>query len=201
MQPGKSMYPFCLQAVNQPAQFSQEEGCLKRVNCSRILWCIWTSRKRWASGLFRGARSENQYLSFKELRNVLPNFMSILSLTLPNLSIPDVSFPALLLTHQETVSGQAWNPPDPHWSFSFFLWWRSFTVPGTKVAPFPWIMWGVVFPFLRSFSFHFFFLSITGTTNYKSGSDHCQKNHIRAGLQESTVAWPQHLYNSGRTYI
>jgi len=25
----------------------------KRVNCSRILWCIWTSRKRWASDLFR----------------------------------------------------------------------------------------------------------------------------------------------------
>ena len=36
------MYPFCLQEVNQPAQFSQEEGCLKRVNCSRFLWCILT---------------------------------------------------------------------------------------------------------------------------------------------------------------
>jgi hypothetical protein len=24
------MYHFCLQEVNQPAQFSQEEGCLKR---------------------------------------------------------------------------------------------------------------------------------------------------------------------------
>ena len=58
------MYHFCLQEVNQPAQFSQEEGCLKRENCSRILWCIWTSRKRWASGLFRGARSECQYLSW-----------------------------------------------------------------------------------------------------------------------------------------
>ena len=58
------MYPFCLQEVNQPAQFSQKEGCLKRVNCSRILWCIWSSRKRWASGLFRGARSEYQYLSW-----------------------------------------------------------------------------------------------------------------------------------------
>ena len=30
-EPDKSMYHFCLQEVNQPAQFSQEEGCLKRV--------------------------------------------------------------------------------------------------------------------------------------------------------------------------
>jgi hypothetical protein len=27
-----------------------------------------------------------------------------------------------------------------------FLWWRSFTVPGTKVALSPYLMWGVVFP-------------------------------------------------------
>jgi hypothetical protein len=33
-------------------------------------------------------------------------------------------------------SGLACNPSDPHWSLSFY-WWRSFTVPGTKVAPFP----------------------------------------------------------------
>ena len=59
------MYHFCLQEVNQPAQFlKKQEGCLKRVNCSRILWCIRTSRKRWASGLFHGARSKYQYLSW-----------------------------------------------------------------------------------------------------------------------------------------
>ena len=34
-EPDKSIYHFCLQEVNQPAQFSQEDGCLKRVNCSR----------------------------------------------------------------------------------------------------------------------------------------------------------------------
>jgi len=34
----------------------------------------------------------------KELRNLLPSFMFILSITLPNLSIPDVPFPALLST-------------------------------------------------------------------------------------------------------
>jgi hypothetical protein len=39
-------------------------------------------------------------------------------------------------SHQEPVSGQACNPPDPH-LFSFSRW-RSFTVlSGTKVAPFP----------------------------------------------------------------
>jgi len=38
-------------------------------------------------------------LILKELRNLLPSFMSILSITLPNFSIPDVPFPALLSTH------------------------------------------------------------------------------------------------------
>ena len=37
----------------------------------------------------------------------------------------------------EPVSGQARNPPDPRWFFLSFLQWRSFTVLGTKVAPFP----------------------------------------------------------------
>jgi len=32
-----------------------------------------------------------------------------------------------------------------HWSFSYSFWWRIFTVPNPKVAPFPWLMWGVVF--------------------------------------------------------
>jgi hypothetical protein len=40
-------------------------------------------------------------------------------------------------SHQEPVSGQACNPPDPHWFFLSFSRWRSFTVLGTKVAPFP----------------------------------------------------------------
>jgi len=39
--------------------------------------------------------------------------------------------------HQEPVSGQACNPPDPHWLFLSFSRWRSFMVLGTKVAPFP----------------------------------------------------------------
>jgi hypothetical protein len=42
----------------------------------------------------------------------------------------------IINTHQEPISGQACNPPDPYWFFLIF-WWRSFTVPGTKVAPFP----------------------------------------------------------------
>ena len=48
-------------------------------------------------------------------------------------------------SHQEPVSGQACNPLDPHWFFLSFSRWRSFTVLGTKVAPFPYLMWGVVF--------------------------------------------------------
>ena len=36
--------------------------------------------------------------------------------------------------------------------FSFFLWWRSFTVPGTKVAPFPQLLWGVNYHCLVYFS-------------------------------------------------
>ena len=40
-------------------------------------------------------------------------------------------------SHQEPVSGQACNPLDPHWFFLSFLRWRSCTVLGTKVAPFP----------------------------------------------------------------
>jgi hypothetical protein len=33
------------------------------------------------------------------------------------------------------------------------FWWRSFTVPGTKVAPFPKLMWGVAVHCLRNISF------------------------------------------------
>ena len=40
-------------------------------------------------------------------------------------------------SHQEPVSGQACNPLDPHWFYLSFSQWRSFTVLGTKVAPFP----------------------------------------------------------------
>jgi len=40
-------------------------------------------------------------------------------------------------SHQEPVSGQTCNPLDPHWFFLSFSRWRSFTVLGTKVAPFP----------------------------------------------------------------
>jgi len=40
-------------------------------------------------------------------------------------------------SHQEPVSGQACNPPDPHWFFLSSLRWRSFTVLSIKVDPFP----------------------------------------------------------------
>jgi len=60
-------------------------------------------------------------------------------------------------SHQEPVSGQACNPPDPHYFFLSFSWWRSFTVLGTKVAPFPYLMRGVAFT--AYVFFLFFFLS------------------------------------------
>jgi len=44
---------------------------------------------------------------------------------------------SIINSHQETVSGQACKATQSPLIFSFFFWWRSFTVPGTKVAPFP----------------------------------------------------------------
>jgi len=58
-------------------------------------------------------------------------------------------------SHQEPLSGQACNPPGSHSPFSFFcsLWWKSFTVPGTQVDPFPSITQGVVFTACVVFTF------------------------------------------------
>ena len=58
-------------------------------------------------------------------------------------------------SHQEPVSGQACNPPDPHLFFTSFSRWRSFTVLGTKVAPVPYLMWGVIFTAYVVFLFLF----------------------------------------------
>ena len=56
------------------------------------------------------------------------------------------AFPSTVInSHQEPVSGQACNPPDPQWIFLSCSRQMSFTVLGTKVAPFPYLMWGVVF--------------------------------------------------------
>jgi hypothetical protein len=41
---------------------------------------------------------KEQVLILKKLRNLLPSFMFTLSITLPNLSIPDVPFPAQIKT-------------------------------------------------------------------------------------------------------
>jgi hypothetical protein len=62
--------------------------------------------------------------------------MFILSNTLPNLSKPDMPSPELLPTHHETVSGKPATLLTPSDLF-FFLWQRSFTVPGAKKAPIP----------------------------------------------------------------
>jgi len=39
-EPDEPMYHFYLQEEGQPAQFSREQDCLKRVNCSKIVWCV-----------------------------------------------------------------------------------------------------------------------------------------------------------------
>jgi len=67
----------------------------------------------------------------------------------PLLSTLDAPFPAPLHTrralsstttssHQKPVPGQACNPPDAHGYLSFFG--KGVTVPGTKMAPFPWLL-------------------------------------------------------------
>ena len=66
-------------------------------------------------------------------------------------------------SHQEPVSGQACNPLDPHWFFISFSRRRSFTVLGTKVALFPYFMWGVVFTACVVFLFFSFLSTLTPT--------------------------------------
>jgi hypothetical protein len=45
---------------------------------------------------YEGEPLRSWVLMVKELRNLLPSFMFILTITLPNLSIPNVPFPTLL---------------------------------------------------------------------------------------------------------
>jgi len=89
-------------------------------------------------------------LILKELRNSLPSFMFILSITLPNLFIPDMPFLALLSTLIRRRFQVKPGTPLIIIDIFVLLWWRSFTVPNTKVAPFPYLKWGVIFS-LRSF--------------------------------------------------
>ena len=61
-----------------------------------------------------------------------------LSTTLPNWFIPDTHFPVLLSTvirsRFQVKPATLLIPID---LFFPFFWWRSFTVPGAKMAPFP----------------------------------------------------------------
>ena len=62
-------------------------------------------------------------LIIKEFRNLLPSFIIILSITLPNLSIPDVPFPAptstLVRSRFQVKHATLLNPIDLYASFSF----------------------------------------------------------------------------------
>ena len=69
-------------------------------------------------------------LILREFRNLLLSFMFILSITLPNMSIPDVPFPALL----STLIRRRFQVKPATLLISiddFSFWWRVSTVPGT----------------------------------------------------------------------
>jgi len=51
-----------------------------------------------STAITRWSLSESWVLTLKELRNLLPSFMYMLSITLPKLSTPDTHFPELLST-------------------------------------------------------------------------------------------------------
>ena len=92
----------------------------------------------------------------KELRSLPPSSMCTLWTLLRNLSIPDVPLPVLLSTlirsRFQAKPATLLIPID----FSFpFSRWRSFTVLGTKVAPFPYLKWGVVSTACVAFLFLF----------------------------------------------
>jgi len=76
-------------------------------------------------------------LDFQRIRNLLPSFMFILSIMLPNLSIPDLPFPAL----SSTLVGSRFQVKsatllDPINLFLVPLV-EEFIPPGTKVASYP----------------------------------------------------------------
>jgi hypothetical protein len=54
-----------------------------------------------------------------------PNSKCILLIMLLNLSTRRVLSSTNVNSHQELDSGQACNPPDPHWHLCFPLWWRG----------------------------------------------------------------------------
>jgi len=102
------------------------------------------------------------------------NFLYILSTPLPNLSIPGAYFPVLLsalIRSRFQVKPAILLVPSPTVSFS--MWWRSFTVPGTKVAPFP-NLCGKWLHSLCSFFFFYLFLlySFAGLMPAQYAADH-----------------------------
>ena len=99
-------------------------------------------------------------LILKELIKLLPSFIFILSITLPNLSITDVPFPALL----STLTRRGFQVKHATLLIPIYfpvLQWRNFTVCGTKVAPFPQLAWGV---FFTACCLHIFSISIPPST-------------------------------------
>jgi len=81
--------------------------------------------------------SKNWVSILKELESLHPSSMCTLW-TLLLVLTRRVLTSTIINSRQEPVSSRdAYIPPYPHWFFHLFLRWRSFTVLGTKVAPFP----------------------------------------------------------------
>ena len=76
-------------------------------------------------------------LIIKELRILPSSSMCTLWTSLLNLSIPDVPFQYCYILSSGAGFRPSLQPLNPHWFFLSFSRWRSFTVLGTKVAPFP----------------------------------------------------------------
>jgi len=80
---------------------------------------IWSLSRNWVSIL-------------KELKSLPPSSMCTpMNFAAKLVNTRRALSSTVINSHQEPVSGQACNPPDPHWFFLSFSWWRSFTVLGT----------------------------------------------------------------------
>ena len=98
---------------------------------------------------------KNRVSILKELRSLPPSSMCTLWTLLLKLSIPDrrALSSTVINSHQESVSGQACNPPDPHWFFHSFSVVEELYGTRYQSGSFSLINVGSGFHCLRSFSF------------------------------------------------
>ena len=85
---------------------------------------LWSLSKNWVS-------------IFKELWSLPPSSMCTVNFAAKLVHTRRALSSTIINSHKGPVSGQACNPPDPHWFLLSFSRWRSFMVLGTKMAPIP----------------------------------------------------------------